>query len=97
MAVYLVTSNEIFDRERYVAEYTKKGGAAVAQYGGRFLVEGGAPEIVEGDWCPQRMAVVEFPDRESALRFYNSPEYQEARKARLSLAKFNMVIVETPK
>jgi uncharacterized protein (DUF1330 family) len=39
---------------------------------------------------------VEFPDRESALRFYHSPEYQEARQARLGLADFNMVIVETP-
>jgi len=38
--------------------------------------------------------VNEFPDVETAKKFYHSPEYQEARKHRLGAADFHMVIVE---
>lgn len=96
MPAYLVTSVEVLDLDRYRAQYTTKGAPAVDQYGGRFLVEGGAPEVMEGDWAPKRMAIVEFPDAEAARRFYNSPEYTKAREARKGIANFNMILVEPP-
>lgn len=95
MPVYLVTNVTVHDVERY-REYSRQGFAAVGKHGGRFLVEGGTPEVVEGSWAPPRMAIVEFPDRAAALAFYNSPEYQAAKQARAGLANFNMVLVEPP-
>ena len=92
MAVYVVTDVEVFDLERY-RPYTAAGHAAVLRYGGRFLAEGAAPELIEGTWLPKRMAIVEFPDREAALRFYQSPEYSEARAKRKDVARFNMILV----
>jgi uncharacterized protein (DUF1330 family) len=38
--------------------------------------------------------VTEFPDVEAAKKFYNSPEYQAARKHRLGAAEFHMIVVE---
>lgn len=95
MPVYLVTQVEVHDREGYMP-YTRAGHDAVIRNGGRFLAEGAAPEVVEGNWRPRRMAIVEFPTREAALAFYHSPEYQAAKEIRRTLADFNMVLVETP-
>ena len=66
----------------------------VAQFGGRYLVRGGAKHPLEGEIAFSRIVVAEFKDVESAKRFYHSPEYQEARSHRLGAADFNMVIVE---
>jgi uncharacterized protein (DUF1330 family) len=92
MSVYLVTNVEVLDPERYKA-YTQAGHATVIQYGGKFLAEGAKPTRVEGSWLPKRMAIVEFPDAEAAMRFYNSPEYAEAREKRRQVANFNMILV----
>lgn len=93
MPVYLVTQMTVHDHEAYKA-YPVAGRAAVAQYGGRLLAAGMKPEVIEGNWNPQRMAIVEFASREAALAFCNSPEYAKARALRLSAADFNMILVE---
>ena len=41
-----------------------------------------------------RHVVVEFPDYQTALNFYNSDEYQNVMKIRLRAAESDMVIVE---
>jgi len=93
MPVYLVSNVEVHDREQFM-NYQKPGRAAVFQYGGKFLAEGAAPEPIEGDWLPKRMAIVEFESAEAARTFYNSPEYQAARQHRLPAATFKIVMVD---
>lgn len=93
MTVYLVSNVEVFDPEQF-RNYQKPGGAAVRQYGGKFLAEGAAPEVLEGDWSPKRMAIVEFPSADAARAFYHSPEYQAARQHRLPAANFGIVLVD---
>lgn len=93
MPTYLVTAVTVHDPERYKL-YSSAGHAAALRYGGKFLVEGGSPELVEGAWRPRRMAILEFCDRGAALAFYHSPEYTEARAKRQGIADFNMVLVE---
>jgi uncharacterized protein (DUF1330 family) len=92
MPVYLVTSVEVTDPEKYKA-YTAAGHASVIRHGGRFLAEGAAPVLVEGGWLPKRMAIVEFPSAEAALAFYNSADYTTAREKRAGAARFNMILV----
>ena len=41
-------------------------------------------EVLEGDWQPKRLVVIEFPDMEAALGWYRSEEYQELAKIRWS-------------
>jgi uncharacterized protein (DUF1330 family) len=57
-------------------------------------VRGGELAVLEGDWNPSRLVMLEFPDLETAKRWYDSPEYQEVRKLRDGAANLRMVAVE---
>jgi len=93
MPAYIIALVNITNPEKY-QEYAKRAGAANVEHGSRFLVRGGKKTTLEGDIPFQRIVVTEFPDVETAKKFYNSPDYQDARKHRLGAADFNMVIVE---
>jgi uncharacterized protein (DUF1330 family) len=93
MAAYIVTIITVKEPERF-EEYRRLSGPAVAQYGGKFLVRGGARTILEGGFAGNRLVVLEFPSSEKARTFYDSPEYQAAREKRIGAADFDMVIVE---
>jgi uncharacterized protein (DUF1330 family) len=93
MPVYMVSNVEVHDPVQF-KNYQLPGRNAVFQYGGKFLAEGAAPEAIEGDWVPKRMAIVEFESVEAAKTFYNSPEYQAARQHRLEAATFRIVLVD---
>lgn len=90
---YLVVDARSTDPERMV-EYRRLSSIAVEKFGGRFLVRGGAYEVLEGGWQPQRLVVIEFESRERAKAFYDSPEYVAARQARAGVSSFDMVLVE---
>jgi uncharacterized protein (DUF1330 family) len=90
---YLVVDAKSTDPERMV-EYRRLSSIAVEKFGGRFLVRGGAYEVLEGQWQPQRLVVIEFESREKAKAFYDSPEYVAARQARAGVSSFDMVLVE---
>ena len=92
MPAYIIVETDIHDPEQYEL-YKQATPAAVAAYGGRFIVRGGELAVLEGDWHPKRLVLLEFPDLEAAKRFYASPEYQEAKRLREGAAGFNMVAV----
>ena len=93
MPAYIIAMVNVTNPEKY-QEYAKRAGPANTKHGSKFLVRGGAKHTLEGDIPFQRIVVTEFPSVEAAKKFYNSPEYQEARKFRIGAAEFNMVIVE---
>ncbi|WP_428493579.1 DUF1330 domain-containing protein [Rhodopila sp.] len=62
--------------------YVAMAPATIEQYGGRYLARGGAIEVMESDWSPYGIVIVEFPDREAAARWYASPEYSPGLKIR---------------
>ena len=45
---------------------------------GRFVVRGGELAVLEGDWHPSRLVILEFPDLETAKAWYSSPKYEQA-------------------
>lgn len=93
MPAYIVVETDIHDPEQYEL-YKQATPAAVEAGGGRFIARGGELAILEGDWQPKRLVLLEFPDLEAAKRFYESPSYQEAKRLREGAAGFNMVAVE---
>jgi uncharacterized protein (DUF1330 family) len=93
MPAYLVVDMHVTDPERY-QEYANAASKVVAQYGGRYLVRGGNPRPLEGDWQPTRVVVLEFPDAEQARRFYHSPEYGAAKRLRADCAQGSFVLVD---
>jgi uncharacterized protein (DUF1330 family) len=93
MAVYAVSVVNIKNPEQY-QEYAKLAPAAVAKFGGRFLARGGINMVLEGGLPANRVVVTEFPSAEQAKAFYNSTEYQSARKNRIGAADFTMMLVD---
>lgn len=90
---YLIAEAKVNDMAAYET-YRALAQEAIALYGGRYLVRGGAVEILEGRWSKSpRLVIVEFDSPEQARRFYHSPEYQAARKAREQAAEMNMLVV----
>jgi uncharacterized protein (DUF1330 family) len=63
------------------------------KFGGRFVVRGGKFECPEGQ-SRMRNVVIEFPDYETALACYNSPEYQANIKVRQPHSFADLVIIE---
>jgi uncharacterized protein (DUF1330 family) len=90
---YIVVETDIQDAEQYEL-YKQATPAAVAAAGGRFIARGGELAVLEGDWQPKRLVLLQFPDLDAAKRFYDSPQYQEAKRLRKGAAGFNMVAVE---
>ncbi len=93
MAGYVVVRIEISDTDRF-KQYQELAARSLAIFGGRFLVRGGAMEILEGSWDAKRMVLLEFESLERAKEWYNSPEYQEAIAAREGAATFHMLALE---
>ena len=93
MPAYIVVDAQVKDTQQFL-KYRELAQVAVAQYGGRYLVRGGSCTILEGDWLPGRLVIVEFPSTEKARLFYDSPEYLAARAARADAADFDMLLVE---
>ena len=93
MAAYVLVDCEVIDPVRY-ENYKKLAPPAIAKYGGRYLVRGGAVSVLEGEWQPSRIVVLEFPDADTARRFYDSPEYRSARAERAGAANMKLLLVE---
>jgi uncharacterized protein (DUF1330 family) len=93
MPAYVIVETDIHDPEQY-EHYKEATPAAIAAFGGRFLARGGEIAVLEGDWHPERIVVIEFDDVATAKRFYESPIYQDAKRLREGAAKLNMVAVE---
>ena len=75
MTVYIVaqlkfTRREIYDR--YQARFAE----VFAKFNGRLLVADEQVEVFEGDWPRDKIVILEFPDKGSALAFQNSAEYR---------------------
>ena len=93
MAAYVIADVEITDPEKYT-EYTAQTPDSIAAHGGRFIVRGGPHEVLEGDWRPGRVVVIEFPDVDAALGWYRSEDYQELAKIRQAASTARILVVE---
>jgi len=90
---YVIAQVDIHDPDSY-AEYRKHTPASVAEFGGQFLVRGGAMESIEGDAPRPRIVVIEFPSLEQAKAWYNSPGYQKIVGIRQAASEGSVFVVE---
>ena len=92
-SAYIIANVTVTNPEQY-AEYRKLSTIAVQAHGAEFCVRGGAVEVLEGDWTPDRVVVLKFPSVEKARAYYNSVEYTAAIQARQGASVMRMVVVE---
>jgi uncharacterized protein (DUF1330 family) len=93
MSAYIIAMVNVSNPENY-AKYSALASVANEQYGGKFIVRGGNPEVLEGSIPFTRVVVNVFETREQAKKFYNSVEYQASRQHRMGAADFNMMVVD---
>ena len=93
MPGYLIAHIEVTDPKGF-EEYRAKVPAVIEKFGGRYLIRGGAAEVLEGDWTVPRLVVIAFDSAAQARRFYGSPEYQAILPLRLNASTGTVAIVE---
>jgi len=93
MPAYVIVETDVHDPVQY-ERYKAGSPGAVAAGGGRFLARGGALDVLEGDWDPPRLVLLEFPDLEAARRWYDSQAYQDVKRLREGAAHLRMVAVQ---
>ncbi|KRD53315.1 MULTISPECIES: DUF1330 domain-containing protein [Sinorhizobium/Ensifer group] len=93
MAAYLIADVDITDAATF-EEYKREVPATEARYGGRYLGRGGATRVLEGDWEPHRLVILEFPDMQALLSWYQSPEYQRLKTIRERCARTRIIALE---
>jgi uncharacterized protein (DUF1330 family) len=93
MSAYVISELEVRDAAG-IETYRTIAAKSIAQYGGRYLVRGGAASIAEGGPPPKNIVVVEFPSMEKLREWYASPEYAEALKVRRTALDRRLIFVE---
>ena len=85
MPAYVIARVDVTDPDQY-AEYREPTPAAVAAFGGKFIVEG--PEET------RRVVVIQFESMDRAREFYNSDTYQAAKALRDGAADGHFILVD---
>jgi uncharacterized protein (DUF1330 family) len=92
MSAFVLVEVSIHNMEVY-EEYKKLTPSSLEPFGGKFVIRGLPVEALEGEWKYDRLVLLEFPNRERALEWYNSSTYQKAKKIREKASVANFFIV----
>lgn len=93
MSAYVIVDIEVTDPVEY-EQYKGLAPPIVASFGGRYLARGGPAEVLEGEWSPNRLVILEFESAERAKAWLESDEYAAARAMRNRASNSNMVVVD---
>ncbi len=93
MKGYLILDFSIKDFGLF-KEYIDKIPEFIKNHGGRYVVQGVEPEIMEGDWQPERVVVLEFPSKDVAKEFLADPEAQPLFSIRHNTTESKLILVE---
>jgi uncharacterized protein (DUF1330 family) len=89
---YWIGRVDVHNEEGY-KPYAAANAAIFKKFGGRFVVRAGTFTGVEGE-SRSRNVVIEFPDYETALACYRSPEYQANIKVRQPHSSADLLVIE---
>ncbi len=93
MKGYCIFDNVSVSNPEKLGEYKTKAELLVEKFGGKYLILGGEHKVVEGNYHPNFVVIIEFPTYQIALDWYNSKEYQEIIHLRTDSVVSNGVII----
>lgn len=93
MSAYIVAEVTITNEEQMKA-YREWSTRAMQEFSAEVLVRGGRVVPLEGEWNPQRVVVLRFPDIATAEAYYHSGTYTHARQVREGAGSIRMFAVE---
>ena len=91
---YGIAHVTFINSEKFVEQYGSKVEDTIKAFGGKFLVRGGEISYSEGNKLGDLDVIVEFPDRESALDWKKSSEYQAILPGRIENATTQFIIID---
>ena len=93
MTVYVIAQIK-FTREALYRRYQARFADAFKPFEGRLLVADEKPKVLDGAWARDKVVVMQFPDEAEAMRFLDSPAYQEISKDRVAGAETHSLLVK---
>ena len=76
-----------------VLDYLDQVQATLDPFGGKFIVQGGEMEVLEGAWAGS-VILLSFPDITKARAWYKSPAYQEILHLRTDHVVGDVILVD---
>ena len=93
MSYYFVTNIKIKDKLEY-QKYIDRIDEVFSKFKGNYLAVDDKPKIVEGNWEYSRVVIIEFATEQDFNSWYNSKEYQEILKFRMSASDSDGILVK---
>lgn len=93
MKAYLVLDLSVHDLPGFLP-YVSAIPAFIDKHGGRYIVRGVEPTVMEGDWAPELMVILEFPSRQNAMAFLEDPDAQALFAVRQGTTDSKLVLVD---
>lgn len=98
MRSYMIVTAKIKDRQAFINGYGKVAAPLVAKHGGRYVLRGPGARLLEGQWGDgASMVISEWPNRDAIQKFWDSPEYAEAKALRDGIAEVQVLVIDAPK
>ena len=93
MTAYVIFDIKVNNPDGF-EDYKILAPSSISKYGGKYIARGGEKEVLEGDWNPERVVILEFENINNAKKWIDSPEYKVARKLRHKYASSNVIVVQ---
>jgi len=94
MPAYMVAFVRVEDQEAFNSIYLEKAAKLVERHGGTTIAVADNPPTIEGTLPKGRLVILEFPSMEHAENFYNDPEYQPLKEARMQISQSDSTLFE---
>jgi uncharacterized protein (DUF1330 family) len=91
---YIVADVEWANPDK-IGEYSRGAYPTLVAAGGLMLAATSQVEVIEGEWRPGILVIIQFPTAEDARKWLDSPEYRPARELRHQFAKSNMILIDS--
>ena len=97
MPTYMIVTAKVSDRQAFLDGYARAAGALVERFGGRYILRGSGAQRLEGEFGDSAsMVISEWPNKQTALSFWNSPEYRDVKMLREGIAECQVLLIEAP-
>jgi uncharacterized protein (DUF1330 family) len=93
MPAFIVFTKQRTKDQAELDTYTKKAGKSFAGHDFKVLAAYGPQEVLEGD-NHEGTVILQFPDKNAAMAWFDSPAYSEARQHRMAGADYQVTLVE---
>jgi uncharacterized protein (DUF1330 family) len=93
MSAYVIAFVDIHDHTRFAQDYVPPVASTMEPFGGRVIAASDETTTLEGSVPPGRTVLIEFPDLDSARRWYASDAYAPLLALRKSITVSSAVLL----